>query len=137
MAGRVIASHVLDTCALLDLAVGRWSAPIAREALKKAEAPVILAVSVWEIARKRRIGKLRLPCEQEGVHDFVRSVCQRHRIGLLQLDGEICHRAELLPACHEDSFDRMIIALAGIYDAPVFTTDRRFERYPVKVLRQW
>ena len=30
-----------------------------------------------------------------------------------------------------------ILALAHKWDVPVFTTDRRFEKYPVPVIRQW
>ncbi len=72
-------SHVLDTCALLDLATGRWSDPAARRELTGAKRPVILAVSVWEIARKLRVGKLTLPCKQSGVLEFVQALCTRHR----------------------------------------------------------
>ena len=43
----------------------------------------------------------------------------------------------VLPAHHEDPFDRMILALASQWKVPVFTTDRRFEKYPVEVIRQW
>jgi hypothetical protein len=31
----------------------------------------------------------------------------------------------------------MMIALAEKGKAPVFTTDRRFEDYPIEVIRQW
>jgi len=130
-------SHVLDTCALLDLTTERWANQAARFALAEADRPVILAVTVWEISRKFRIGKLNLPCELSGVCDFILNVCQYHEIEVERLDADICHRAELLPPCHEDPFDRMIIALAEKWQAPVFTTDRRFEDYSVEVMRQW
>ncbi|MCC5806853.1 MAG: type II toxin-antitoxin system VapC family toxin [Opitutales bacterium] len=129
-------THVLDTCALLDLAAGRWTDRKARRELKHAEQPVVLSVTVWEIARKLRVGKLELPCRQEGVGAFVEAVCERHRIFLCPLEAEICNAAELLPPLHEDPFDRMILALAGQNAVPVFTTDRRFEAYPVRVIRQ-
>lgn len=130
-------THVLDTCALLDLTTDRWSNPTARSELEQAEAPVLLAVSVWEMSRKYRLGKLDLPCELSGVYEFVLNVCQHHQIQMQPLDGEICMLAELLPPQHEDPFDRMILALAHKWKAPVFTTDRRFESYPVEVIRQW
>jgi len=129
-------SHVLDTCALLDLASGRWTDPEARKELIQASRPVLLAVSVWEIARKLRVGKLTLPCAQSGVLHFVQSVCDRHQIDIEILDAELCHAAELLPAVHEDPFDRMIIGLAHQNACPVFTTDGRFSSYPVRVIRQ-
>ncbi len=67
-------THVLDTCALLDLAAGRWTNRAARRELKSAVRPVILCVTVWECARKLRLGKLELPCQQEGVGEFVEAV---------------------------------------------------------------
>lgn len=129
-------SHVLDTCALLDLAAGRWNRPEAQVALQRATCPVVLSLSVWEIARKLRIGKLDLPCEQRGVLDFVREVCSRYSIHLIPIGPEICHEAELLPPHHEDPFDRMIIAAARMARSPIFTTDPKFSRYFVEVLPQ-
>jgi len=130
-------SHVLDTCALLDLTAERWQNPAARAEFEKADHPVLSAVSVWEISRKCRLGKLILPCELSEVYGFILKVCQHHQIEIQILDGDICHRAELLPAHHEDPFDRMILALAQKWGVPVFTTDQRFENYPVRVIRQW
>lgn len=127
-------SHVLDTCAFLDLAAGRWTAPAARTELQEAAAPVVLCITVWEIARKLRLGKLTLPCDQRGVLGFVRAVSARHRLELLPLTAEVCHEAELLPPHHEDPFDRMIIALALFSRTPVFTTDPKFVDYAVRVI---
>lgn len=129
-------THILDTCALLDLMTERWSNEAACAELADAGHPVLLSVSVWEISRKFRLGKLSLPCELPDIYDFILNVCQHHQIVIQALDGDICHGAELLPPHHEDPFDRMIIALANKWEAPVFTTDRRFEDYPVKVIRQ-
>lgn len=129
-------SHVLDTCALLDLASGRWTDSEARKELIEASRPVLLAISVWEIARKLRVGKLTLPCAQSGVLHFVQRICDHHQIEIEILDAGLCHAAELLPPVHEDPFDRMIIGLAHQNACPVFTTDERFSSYPVRVIRQ-
>ena len=129
------ASHLLDTCALLDLAAGRWTDQSARADLRDADHPVVLSVSVWEIARKLRLGKLTLPCRQDGVLEFVQAVCARHTLHLAPVTPEICHAAELLPPHHEDPFDRMIIAAALLARAPVFTTDPKFAAYAASVVR--
>jgi PIN domain nuclease of toxin-antitoxin system len=121
---------------VLDLASGRWTDTAAREALVAATDPVILSVSVWELARKLRIGKIKLPCPQSGVAEFVEKIATRHKLRVAPLDAETCGNAEMLPPHHEDPFDRMIIALAVRAGCPVFTTDRRFDAYPVKVIRQ-
>jgi PIN domain nuclease of toxin-antitoxin system len=130
----VTASHILDTCALLDLAAGRWTDAAARAELQRAEHPVVVSVSVWEIARKLRIGKLTLPCDQNGVLAFVQAVCARNALHLAPLTAEVCHEAELLPPHHEDPFDRMIIAAALRARAPVFTTDPKFRIYAAQVI---
>lgn len=94
----------------------------------------MLAVTVWEIARKLRLGKLALPCDQAGVLGFVRDVCSRHALRLIPLTPEICHNAGLLPPHHEDPFDRMIVAAALAARAPVFTTDPKFAAYAARVI---
>ena len=137
MEGGGVISHVLDTCALLDLAAGRWTNRVARRELAAARRPVILSVAVWEIARKFRLGKLQLPCEQAGILDFVGEICLRHQIVLESLTPQICHAAELLPPHHEDPFDRMVLAMAIQAQCPVFTTDKRFRDYPVRVIAQY
>ena len=129
-------SHVLDTCALLDLAAGRWTNQGARDELATALDPVILSVSVWEIARKLRVGRLQLPCEVDGVLSFVEELCERHHLRFISTGVEVCAGAECLPPIHENPFDRMIIALAVQASCPVFTTDRRFTGYPVSVIPQ-
>lgn len=128
-------SHVLDTCAVLDLASGRWSDPVARESLSAASDPVVLCVSVWELARKLRLGKIKLPCQQSGVAAFVEKIAARHRLRVVSLDADTCSEAEMLPPHHEDPFDRMIITLAIRAHCPVFTTDRKFDDYPVEIVR--
>lgn len=128
------ATHVLDTCALLDLAAGRWTQTRARRALTAAKEPVVLAVSVWEIARKLRVGKLALPCGQGEVLAFVEDVCRHHALSLVALEAGVCEAAELLPPHHEDPLDRMIIAAAMGVGAPVFTIDPRFAEYGASVL---
>ena len=129
-----MSSHVLDTCALLDLAADRWTEDSARKDLERASDPVVLAVSIWEIARKLRIGKLKLPCSQGAILQFVMDVCDRYRLRLIPLTGEICQGAEMLPPHHEDPFDRMILAAAIAAGSPIFTIDPQFRLYPARVI---
>jgi PIN domain nuclease of toxin-antitoxin system len=130
-----VISHVLDTCAVLDLASGRWTYPLARTELSEADDPVVLSVTVWELARKLRLGKIRLPCQLSGVADFVEQIAKRHQLRIVPLDADLCCAAEMLPPHHEDLFDRMILALAVRSSCHVFTTDRQFDSYPVTIIR--
>ena len=96
-----MSSHVLDTSAVLDLAADRWTVETARKALIEARDPVLLSVTVWEIARKLKVGKLKLPCRQNEVLRFVLDICSRYRLRLVPVTGEICEQAELLHPHHD------------------------------------
>lgn len=133
MGRRMRPTHVLDTCAFLDLARERWtSKPVIREFLDSA-APVVLSVSVWEIARKAALGKLDLPCAREEILVFCREVCTKFLLTIDPVTAETCHFAECLPLHHRDPFDRMILAHAERAGCPVITSDRQFDLYDVQV----
>lgn len=129
------ASHLLDTCALLDLISGRWNHPEALQELQKAKAPVVLSLSAWEIARKIRLGKLTLPCGQEDLLQFLQQVLDHFQLSWLPVNEEIALRAESFPMHHKDPVDRMILAGAASFQIPVFTSDRQFGDYEVAVIQ--
>lgn len=86
------------------------------------------AVSIWEIAIKQALGKLRIDGR---VSD--------HAIdgGFAPLTITIDHaeRAGGLPLHHKDPFDRLLIAQAQLEGHTIVTRDRAFEAYEVPVLR--
>jgi len=87
-------------------------------------------ISIWEIAIKRRIGKLQLEGTTE---DFARTLVTQH--GFRQLPAElheIC-RTETLPHHHGDPFDRLLIAQAIEMGATAVTDDLRWSDYPLKI----
>ena len=87
-------------------------------------------VSVWEIAIKQRIGKLRL---EGATEDFARTLVTAHGFRQLPLElHEIC-RTERLPLHHRDPFDRLLIAQAIEAGATAVTDDPAWQAYPVKV----
>lgn len=134
MDGGGLISHLLDTCAFLDLLTERWERGVAYDQFQDARAPVLLSISVWEMARKLKKGKLDLPCDGSELLAFVQEVCTRFRIELLPLSPEVCWHAENLPDIHPDPFDRMILAQAYLAKCPVITCDQKFQGYPVKIL---
>lgn len=88
-------------------------------------------VSIWEIAIKRRIGKLALDSATE---DFSRTLATDHGFRQIPLElHEIC-RTERLPDHHRDPFDRLLIAQATENGATCLTDDSRWQDYPVKVV---
>jgi PIN domain nuclease of toxin-antitoxin system len=123
---------------LLDTVVWLWSlgpsekiGKAGLEILADGEAELYLsAASSWEIAIKAQLGKFDLPepprsyipkrLAQQGIRSL--SITQNHT---LQVYG--------LPRAHADPFDRLIIAQAIAEEMSILTSDRFFEKYPVKV----
>ena len=117
---------LLDTNALL-----RWHLdqlrPAAVRTVRRADLVVVSAVSSWEIAVKRSIGKLRL---DDPVEDLVA------QNGFLSLPVTVRHGDLLreLPLHHPDPFDRLLIVQALEEGLTILTSDRAFEPYRVPVV---
>ena len=90
------------------------------------------SVSIWEIAIKRSLGKLKL----EGtLEDFAKSLQEDHGFIPLPLDIPHFSRLESLPHHHGDPFDRLLISQAMEAGAVAITDDKAWKKYRVKV--QW
>ena len=120
---------LLDTQAvLLALADDPSLSPPARSAIADPANDVFVsAVSVWEIAIKRALGKLRAPVgiaalvEESGFQELV--VTSFH-----------AEQAGDLPMHHCDPFDRMLVAQAQAEGLSIVTSDRRIPLYGVRTL---
>lgn len=102
--------------------------PSARSAIRDpANTIFISAVSIWEIAIKRRLG--RLPFEGSPTANIARN-------GFLPLAilPEHAERAGDLPLLHADPFDRLLIAQAQSTGMTLVTVDPHIRRYPVAQL---
>ena len=89
---------------------------------------LVSVVSLWEIAIKVRIGKLRADLheiegqiEQEG---FQRVAIASAHLGALMP----------LPQHHRDPFDHLLMAQAISEEAVFLTSDRLVQRYPVRAI---
>lgn len=89
---------------------------------------LVSQVSLWEIAIKIGIGKLRV--------DIGEALAAIHDRGLEELDLRPAHLTTLaaLERRHRDPFDHMLIAQAIVEGATLMTEDRRMEEYPVAIL---
>ncbi len=117
---------LLDTHALLwwladDPRLGRS----ARVAMGDPTSVVFVsAVSVWEIAIKRAVGKLRVP---DGLAERIDDAgFERLPVGF-----DHAERVGTLPLHHGDPFDRLLVAQALVEGATLVTSDRRIEAYDV------
>ena len=120
---------LVDTHALLWSIgdVDRLSRP-ALEVLSEGAVPAyVSAASVWEIAIKRAVGKLKAPddlLERVQAASFVElSVTSAHAV-----------LAGALPHHHRDPFDRMLVAQAQSENLTLVSGDARLAAYDVRVL---
>jgi PIN domain nuclease of toxin-antitoxin system len=119
---------LLDTCALLW-----WMADApelgrrARLAIGKRDNRIVVsAASLWEIAIKRRRGRLA------GVDEYLSRHTELHAawgFSTLVIEAADAVAAGTLAVPHDDPFDRMLIVQSRRLAAPVVTCDEAIRRY--------
>lgn len=88
---------------------------------------IVSAATVWEIAIKRAIGKLRFD------RPIVSAVLALG-FEILPVAGVHAEHAGSLPRHHDDPFDRLIVAQAYLEGMVVGTQDRRLQPYGIVTL---
>lgn len=103
-----------------------------RALLEDPRVPVFVsAVSVWECAVKRQLGRLRIA---EGI-DLVEAVTASG-FAELAVSGAHAARTEAVSDIHRDPFDRLLIAQSLEEGLTLVTADDHLHAYPeVQVLR--
>lgn len=120
---------LLDTHALIWWFDGARLGADAKAAIGDgANLVAVSAATVWEIAIKRSVDKLRF---DGSIVDEV------HADGFtpIAISVEHAERAGALPMHHRDPFDRMLIAQAQMEGLTIVTRDPVFDAYDVDVLR--
>lgn len=126
-------SLLLDTCALLWL--GGAPERLSRTARMRIEQTPFIhvsPVSIWEIALKHRLGKLKLSLPPDM---WFAKLKWAYGFSLLPLDESVMLESARLPLFHRDPADRFIIATAKIHSLDVVTGDARFAQYGVNTLQ--
>jgi len=89
--------------------------------------PIVSAVTIWEAAIKRGLGKLEAPpnllAQLEGAGVEVLPVTGRH-----------ADLVASLPLHHRDPFDRLLVAQATLEGLPLISDDQWMRRYDVEVI---
>jgi PIN domain nuclease of toxin-antitoxin system len=112
-----------------------WMAGEASRISKKALAalgsdgidPVVSAVTVWEAAIKRGLGKLDSP-------DDLLPQLERAGVELLPVTARHADLVASLPLHHRDPFDRLLVAQATLENLPVVSDDVALRRYDIEVV---
>lgn len=117
-------THVLIWAVLEDAALPeRFHAALSDPA---AEVHVS-AVSVWEVAIKRALGKLAVAGDL--FDQAVAAGCVA-----LPITWHHARAVEALPSHHADPFDRLLIAQARVEGLTLLTADRAFAAYDVALI---
>jgi len=122
---------LVDTHAFLWWVEGDRALPVkAHAALANRNNECLLSlVSVWELAIKAGLGKLKLALP---VKRYVVENVAANGFGILDIRMAHVGRVESLATHHGDPFDRLLIAQALEEKLPVITADRVFRDYGVK-----
>lgn len=91
---------------------------------------LVSAATVWEMAIKASLGRLRLPYEVDAY--MAEKIAQGYR--MLSVSWAHAAKVEGLPWHHRDPFDRLLAAQAITERCPLVTRDRVFRKYGVDVV---
>lgn len=122
---------------LLDTQIVLWwntdSTRLSRKAIEilrdSTARPLFSHASIWEMAIKIRIGKLRVEPDLE---TFVDRFIVANGIELLPVSLQAILGTGKLELIHQDPFDRLIIAQAIAEGLPVVGADAIWDKYPVR-----
>ena len=124
--------YLLDTCALIWLGMGGGDVSAnARRRIASASALHYSSISVWEIARLMKEGKVVIPNDADG---FLADLKEQYDIATIPPTDDIMIHAAQLPDFHKDPADRIIIATALAYDLTIVTGDGKFPQYGIRTI---
>ena len=115
---------LLDTHVFLWVVAGsRLLTPNARALIRSADEVFISSASIWEIAIKIRIGKLKADPDT-----LVSAITES---GFTELSVRCAHAAQVakLPLHHTDPFDRLLVAQAMSEPLQLLTADTMLRKY--------
>ena len=103
----------------------------ARESIENpAQEKFVSAASLWEIAVKLSLGKLKLP---RAFGEVFPQQLEINGFESLPISCAHLNQLVLLPFHHRDPFDRLLVAQALADDMTLITRDPEFVKYPAKI----
>ena len=92
---------------------------------------VLSDASLWEIAIKQSLGKLKL---LEPFESRLMTALKRNAIDSLPIEKSHIFGVASLPFHHRDPFDRLLISSARVEGLPIVTDDPVLRKYMVEVI---
>ena len=122
--------YLLDTHAILWYVDANANLPLSlRDTIDSSDCFYSVA-SLWEIAIKQSLGKLKYKCSVLEIAEMCR---QEHFLRIPVTEKHI-ERIKTLDFIHRDPFDRLLIAIAQTEDLTIITRDTIIPKYDVKTL---
>lgn len=91
---------------------------------------ILLSIaSLWEIAIKQNLGKLRF---NQPFEIFITQQLSLNDFRLLDIKISHVTVVATLPLHHRDPFDRLLIAQSVVENIPVLSADKIFDAYPIR-----
>ena len=116
---------ILDTCALIDLALELPT--MGNEVLDLIEeGSTILSISFAEIACKIKIGKLDIGITSEELLNHYRLI---PNIEIIDISPELWHKSISLDWEHRDPADRIVVAYALQYNSKIVSSDKIIKKF--------
>ena len=120
---------------LIDTHVLIWSlfdtdnlSDTAKIIIENDEKIFVSIASLWEIAIKQSIGKLKI---DSSINEISKQ-CDIAKINILNIRPEHLDLIKALPPIHNDPFDRLIIAQAIIEKMSLITADSKISKYDIQ-----
>lgn len=120
-------NYLIDTHILLWYIIGdkRISQEIQTKIQNKWNTIYLSNASLWEIAIKISIGKLKLRGTLLELKVFLKKI----DIQILEFDFEDLETLQKLPFFHQDPFDRLIVAQAKTKSLELISNDSQISKY--------
>ncbi len=123
--------HLIDTHTLIwSLLASDNLSETAKETMTDGSKVYVSIASLWEIAIKQSINKLKIKNSIEEIAQM----CVKAKINVLPIDAKHLDKIRELPAIHNDPFDRLIIAQAITEGMDIVTKDGIIPKYDVKTI---
>lgn len=120
-------NYLIDTHILLWYLVGdKRVTQSTRAKIESSDNSIFLSnASLWEIAIKLSIGKLKLNVSLTELNDYL----QKQGLIILEFDFRNQETLQMLPFYHQDPFDRLIVSQAKTKSMEIITNDDQVLNY--------